>query len=410
MSGNIDNNLLNEQDRLWAAGNHEKERTFSLPTSPKGFYLSKKGNEGRFKSQHSQSSGVDSKEKETSQELEKEDPELVDSSSEDENLVPKKKGVKRRRMEELPDLSPKIISSPPSSQLKFTRSTSRSTSRRNSVGRTYQFSSAPHLAEPETIVPDPELTNSLIISRYLNLDEHGFDPLFFTLSDTLKDDIVARQKDISSDWPLVVTPSVTNIEKSREPYERGVVQAQISNAAQMALSMLIQGDHPTAMMYILDTYALSTRAATMINNERVNTEFPGSSAWTNMQEVELVRPRVKELLTGVRSSATIRDFFLAGGGTGFPSPQPQESSNPFFMQKYSQENLTDRRSSGGRPILSEEQMEFIRETAVQLHDAYLGRRPVRNRGNNQTRFAYNRIYQSRQRNRANGRNFRKPGK
>jgi hypothetical protein len=291
-------------------------------------------------------------------------------------------------------------------------SPSRPTSRKNSAGKTYQFSSAPHVAEPELIEPDPELTNSLVISRYLNLDENNFDPLFFTLSETLKDDIVARQKLIGSDWPLIVTPSVTNLERSRELYERGVVQAQISNAAQMALSMLLQGDHPTAMMYILDIYALSTRAATQINNDRVNTEIPGSNVWTNMQEVELLRPKVKELLTGIKSSAVIRDFFLAGGGTGIPSQHSQEQNNGFISERYSQENPADRRFNRGKSVLSEEQRELIRETTLQMHDIFSRGRMPKNKNNYQTKFAFNRIYSSRQKKSkwTDGRNFHKNSK
>jgi hypothetical protein len=107
-----DNNLCNELGQPWAASTNQKDRAFSLPIPSVGFYVSKKGNEGRFKSQHYKTSGTGTIEKEASPEFEEEGPELIESSSEIEIELPVKKKVKRKSKKDSLDISQKSVTSP----------------------------------------------------------------------------------------------------------------------------------------------------------------------------------------------------------------------------------------------------------------------------------------------------------
>jgi hypothetical protein len=304
---------------------------------------------------------------------------------------------KRGREKEISSFERDVLSNPDSSQDRSVRNPSRSSndSRRSSVDRLYTLSSNPYQAAYRPTTPEPgRRKNSLFISKYLNIDEREFDPLFFSIPNVLNEEIAARQKEISSDWPLLTTPPLLRKERNRTLYEKGVVQAQISNAVQMALSMLLQGDHPTAIIYLLDAYALATGAATEINNNRVTDEMPGAKEHIDNHLAELVRPKMREILLGARSSESIKNFFRTGGGTNLPSQHYQQQENDSPMDIYDREDLPDRRFRRDRGVLSEDQKEFARDFMGMFKEVFFPQGNIPGRYNQPKPF--NRIHKSRQ--------------
>jgi hypothetical protein len=199
--------------------------------------------------------------------------------------------------------------------------------------KVYQLSSIPYIAKKSPYTPSPTAKNSPLIEDYLKTDGEEFDPLVFSIPSVMREEIAERQKGISSDWPLIVTPSATGSVGDRELYEKEVILAQISNAAQMSLSMWLKGDSPTAALFLLDVYSLSTAAATTINNERVALQYPGSEAILNGEEFDLVRPRTKDRFSAFKSSALVKGFFRSGGGTQFPSQYLQDQEKTPFLDR-----------------------------------------------------------------------------
>jgi hypothetical protein len=305
---------------------------------------------------------------------------------------------KRGREKHLIDLDDEGMNNPISSQDKYVRSPSRSSnsSRRSSVDRLYQLSSNPYQAVYRPQTPEPgRRRNSFVISKYLNIDERDFDPLFFSIPNVLKDEITARQREISSDWPLLTTPPLLRKERNKTLYEKGVVQAQISNAVQMALSMLLQGDHSAAIVFLLDAYALATQAATEINNNRVTEDMPLAKEYIDNQMAELVRPKVKEILLGAKSSESIKNFFRTGGGTNFPSQHhQQQQEDDSLMDPYDREDLPDRRSRRNRGSFSEDQKEFARDFMEMFKEVFFSQGNIQGRFNQQKPF--NKSHRSRQ--------------
>jgi hypothetical protein len=86
-----------------------------------------------------------------------------------------------------------------------------------------------NVAEPDNIF----YTVGSLLSTFLHIRRENFDPLFFSFPASLSEEIAERQKEISSDWPLLVIPSPITSTEDRELFERSVVQAQISNASQI---------------------------------------------------------------------------------------------------------------------------------------------------------------------------------
>jgi hypothetical protein len=151
------------------------------------------------------------------------------------------------------------------------------------------------------------------------MEEEDFDPLVFSIPRVMREEITNRQKGISSEWPLIMTPAAVGLVGDKELYERGIVQVQISNAVQMGVNMLLKGDFDTSLLFLLDAYSLSTATATAINNERIVLQYPGSGAILNGDETEFVRPKVKDLFSAYKSSASVKSFFLWGEGVNILS-------------------------------------------------------------------------------------------
>jgi hypothetical protein len=194
----------------------------------------------------------------------------------------------------------------------------------------------------------------LLLSEFLQVAEDDFDPLFFTFPNNLQDEITERQIQIASDWPLVVPSTKVYNSEDKELVDSCNVQAQISNAAQMVMKMIRAEDLLAALQYTMDIYALSTRAATIINNKRTALRFPGAMEYLDVNQHDVVRPQAKEILQSYKALTTMKKFFLEGGETKVLSPQfsqsntdtglsqIQQSSNFFSNQSIPAQNAQER--------------------------------------------------------------------
>jgi hypothetical protein len=205
-----------------------------------------------------------------------------------------------------------------------------SRSQKGGLRKVYSLSSTAYPGQ-QTQIPMPlgkPFTNRSILETFLQVEEEIFDPLCFSLPPSLGEEITERQKEIASDWPLaVVPPPFSSKDTEKEIRERCLVQAQISNGAQMIIKMLLQGDIAVAMQFAMDIYALSTRAVTLLNRERVNILIPNSKFALDLENVEVLTPAIKELLASYRSFAAIQNFFQAGGERS-PSLPPSYRIKP----------------------------------------------------------------------------------
>jgi hypothetical protein len=170
------------------------------------------------------------------------------------------------------------------------------------------------------LTEDIVLTNKLLLSTFLQVEEEAFDPLFLSLPGAMKNEIAERQKLISSDWPLLTIPSIIRSSEDKDLHEMSIVQAQISNASQMVIKMLLNGNAPAALQYSMDIYALSTRAATSLNNRRTELIIPNTKVLLDLEQSEVIRPAAKNVLSSYKSLSTIQSFFRGGGGVPSFSP------------------------------------------------------------------------------------------
>jgi hypothetical protein len=203
-------------------------------------------------------------------------------------------------------------------------------------GRPHQLSSKEYIGEPSILPSRLRISNGLLLSEFLQIAEDDFDPLFFTFPNNLQDEITERQIQIASDWPLVVpSTKVYNLE-DKELVDSCNVQAQISNAAQMVMKMIRAEDLLAALQYAMDIYALSTRAATVINNKRTALRFPGAMEFLDVNQHDVVRPQAKEILQSYKTLSTMKKFFLEGGETKVLSPQFSQSNTDSGLSQIQQ--------------------------------------------------------------------------
>jgi hypothetical protein len=146
----------------------------------------------------------------------------------------------------------------------------------------------------------------------------------------MSEEIALRQKEISSDWPLLIIPSHTDSKEDKDLYDKSIIQAQISNASQMAIRMLLKKDLLAAIRSLMDIYALSTRAATLLNNERIEIRLPGAKNLLDFEQGDVVRPAAKEALSSYKSFTTMQSFFRDGGtfSPTKPDPNPKQELQP----------------------------------------------------------------------------------
>jgi ribonuclease HI len=235
----------------------------------------------------------------------------------EENILSQKEGVKRKSNGKHLK-SPSALHSSHSSPSDYINLDSTdedlmswSSLRSRNLSMTYQLSSQPY----EPIVSDvQDCSNEHLILNGLDINAREFDPLFFSFSKVIQDGIDLRQKAISSDWPLAVVPELICSERDQVLYVKCLTQAQISNAAQMIMKLIVAGDLSMALQYTLDVYALSTRTATEINNERTDLRFPGTKDVLDNNLGEVLRPQASKLLNSIKTSSSTGKFFRSGEG------------------------------------------------------------------------------------------------
>jgi hypothetical protein len=389
-----------------------------VPTSPTRFEFSEEVIPESFEDNNLELSYEKSREKESLAESKQYSPQsLEDDVMEIDSLQEYK--VRKRKREKEPNFSlEKILKGQSSPQVRVLQNSPKIKIEKTNVekenkrtkkieDRVFQLSSSPYVAQPGQLSTSYQQKNSLFLADHLNVDGDEFDPLTFSIPSVMKEEILDRQKGISSDWPLIVTPSPAGSVEDKELFEKGVIQAQISNAAQMSLSMLLKGDYSTSILYLLDAYTLSTAAATAINNERVVLQYPGSEFILNGEEIELVRPKIKDLFSAFRSSTSVKNFFLSGGGTQVPSQYSQNQEKNLFLDRQNQTNPSRIQFSQKGKILSADQQVLVQEIVSQVQDALAQQRFPPNKPFRDQRFYFKRG-NSKFKQKNNGGQFKKP--
>jgi hypothetical protein len=233
----------------------------------------------------------------------------------------------------------------------------------------YQMSSKPYMPSVQGLPIQMRTSNVFLFEKFLQVREEGFDPLFYTMNQAVEDEIVNRQKEIASDWPLLVVPGKVTNDRDRELYEDCQKQARISNAAQMLLRMIRLGDYLAALQFGIDIYALSTSAATEFNNRRMITRIPELKDCIESGQQDVFRSKAKDMMSHYKSFMNTRDFFLSRGETNTLSPPSSSHSVDFNNNSpFRQTRMSDFFSQEQHPKQTENLLSDIYSVVNRIED------------------------------------------